>query len=387
MAKRKVEQEKPVVITSLKNAEKGLTTWHNDLVEGISKFNLKPTQLKLVMLLSSKIKKDDEQIPPVFNFRTSELVKVMGFTGNNGYHLKKLLEEMRGKTIRLQRRSGWSVFGWIVSADVYPLKPPPVGVKEVGGVVKDIVSGCTGETKEIKEYRAKMEKEFLSGTTTIKLDERIAPFLIALAGNFTEVEIKYILGFEHASSPKLYILLKRFKDTGQRVDDEWELREKLCDGEYKDWVDFKRRVLKPALAEINKTDIRVSYTKIGSEIHWTIDEAAAEPEPEPVSRWNTSAAKKAAKKAKYLKDIETIEAAKQAAKDEMERYALEMWESLDPADREERIASEKNQNRIPLPDIFQQTDEEAAIGTFKLKLERDDRYYQKLIRQSMGLFD
>jgi len=336
----KKTEEKTVVI-SLKNATRGMANWDNDLVEGISKFNFKPTQLKLVMLLSSKIKRKDTELP-VLTFRTNELVHTMGFTGNNGYHLKKLLEEMRSKTIRIDRSGGgYSVFGWIVSADVTPIKPPRVDLKTAVGAVKDIIGGCSGENKAVKEYRADMERKFLAGTTTIKLDERITPFLIALTEKFTEIEMKYILGFKSAHAMKLYILLKRFIDTGWREDDEFELRAKLCSGRYDDWDDFKRRVLKPALEEINKTDIRVTYTKTGRIIRFEI---------RPLSelskgRRDTPAAKAAEKERFEQLKAEVLKLARWITE-----YEAETWEELSRAEREELIAVEAAQLSLQFPD-------------------------------------
>jgi hypothetical protein len=365
----KAKTEKTTVITSLKNVEKGLTAWDNDLIEGISKFNLKPTQLKLVLLLSSKIKKDTQI--PVFTFRTSELVKVMGFSGNNGYHLKKLLEEMRGKTIRLQRRNGgFSVFGWIVAADVYPIKPPPLGYKEIGGVFKDIfINGCSGETKEVKEYREEMERQFLSGTTTIKLDERITPFLMALADNFTEIEMKYILGFRSVHAMQLYILAKRFGDTGWREDDEFALRQKLSSGEYKDWGNFKKRVLKPAIEEVNKTDIRLKYTKTGSTVRWEINPVVALP-----SRRETSAA-----------DAAKLKELREDARRRMNEYVTERWSNLSPEDRAERIVFEGLQEKLFSFNLIESTDEELAVCRFTIEDLKDDKYYQRLLAEAGGV--
>jgi len=361
------------VITSLKNAEKGLSAWDNDLVEGISKFNLKPTQLKLVMLLSSKIKKDDIALP-VFKFRTSELVKVMGFTGNNGYHLKKLLEEMRGKTIRLQRKNGgWSVFGWIVSADVDPKKPPPVpvGIKEAVGVVKDIFSSEENET--LKEYRGEMERQFLAGTTTIKLDERITPFLIALTEKFTEIELKYILGFKSVHAIQLYILAKRFGDTGWREDDEFALRGKLSRGEYKDWVDFKRRVLLPAIEEVNKTDIRLQYTKTGSTIRLSI-------RPAEVSALSSSRRDTPAARAAVEEDLKKIEASKEAARVRMEEYRAEAWARLTPEEQAEKVAYENLQGSL----FGGMSAETMAVYRYGEESGADDKVYQRWLRESEG---
>ena len=93
----------------------------------------------------------------------------------------------------------------------------------------------------------------------------LKPYLLALKEKFTDIPLKIVLRLRSKYAIRLYELLRRYKDTGFRIDSVTELREKLGveKGEYPRFYDFERRVLLSAVKEINKeTDLLVSYKKI-----------------------------------------------------------------------------------------------------------------------------
>ena len=93
----------------------------------------------------------------------------------------------------------------------------------------------------------------------------LKPYLLALKEKFTDIPLKIVLRLRSKYAIRLYELLRRYKDTGFRIDTIEELREKLGveKGEYPRFFDFEKRVLIPAVKEINKeTDLLVSYKKI-----------------------------------------------------------------------------------------------------------------------------
>jgi len=93
----------------------------------------------------------------------------------------------------------------------------------------------------------------------------LKPYLLALKQNFTDVPLQIVLRLRSKYAIRLYELLRRYKDTGFRIDTISELREKLGveKWEYPRFEAFERRVLLPAVKEINKeTDLLVSYKKI-----------------------------------------------------------------------------------------------------------------------------
>jgi len=104
-----------------------------------------------------------------------------------------------------------------------------------------------------------------SGKLRIAFNPNIRELLIKLKGDFTKIPKKEVYKLASSYSIKLYQMLKRFEDTGVRVDEVYKLRQKLGveDYEYKRFPDFERWVLKKAVDDINrKTDIEVSYEKI-----------------------------------------------------------------------------------------------------------------------------
>ena len=103
-----------------------------------------------------------------------------------------------------------------------------------------------------------------SGVVTVKFHEDMMPYLLNLAENgafYTHYALRFILPMTSQYSIQLYELLKSY----QRNNIRWtfeidELKKKLCCSNYKDFCDFRRRVLEPATDEINKFgDFRVSY--------------------------------------------------------------------------------------------------------------------------------
>lgn len=93
------------------------------------------------------------------------------------------------------------------------------------------------------------------------------PFLLELAKQaemgeyYTGYSLQYILPMSSQYSPRLYELLKSY----QKNNREWffnieELKRILDAQSYDRWPDFKRRILEPAVNEINEySDLNVAY--------------------------------------------------------------------------------------------------------------------------------
>lgn len=101
-----------------------------------------------------------------------------------------------------------------------------------------------------------------SGKVTIKFHEDMMPYLLDVTAKgkfYTNYYIRFILPMSCQYSPRLYELLKSYQKNNRRwffqID---ELKQNLGCEHYKDFYDFNRYVLTPAVAEINKyTDINV----------------------------------------------------------------------------------------------------------------------------------
>ena len=115
-----------------------------------------------------------------------------------------------------------------------------------------------------------IEKPYIdegSGEIQIKLDNDMRPYLLHLQSNFTKYELIWTLHFKSKFTIRLYELIKSIHyyeletyKTRYTVD---ELRELLGAEDYTAYRDFKRRVLVPAVKEINLySDKTVEFEEI-----------------------------------------------------------------------------------------------------------------------------
>jgi plasmid replication initiation protein len=107
------------------------------------------------------------------------------------------------------------------------------------------------------------KQEYLDGEGRVwlRFDEDLVPHLLGLKAQFTQYRIKDVYQFSKASSWRVYELLKQFKDIGQREFEVEEFKRKVGVADhYKVIADLRKRVIDPAIAEINAaSDILVQY--------------------------------------------------------------------------------------------------------------------------------
>ena len=98
-------------------------------------------------------------------------------------------------------------------------------------------------------------------TVTIEFHKDMVPFLLQLASRdvfYTSYELKYILPMSSQYGPRLYELLKSYSNNPSWFFPTPELKKLLGAESYKNFNDFKRFVLDPAVADINAyTDLSV----------------------------------------------------------------------------------------------------------------------------------
>lgn len=119
-------------------------------------------------------------------------------------------------------------------------------------------------TESVVRWFSTLRTNKRSGKVTVKFHEDMMPFLLNLARQeafYTSYNIKYVLPMNSQYSPRLYELLKSYQKNQTRwffeTDD---LKHHLNALNYKNFNDFKRFVLDPAVEEINKyTDITIAY--------------------------------------------------------------------------------------------------------------------------------
>jgi len=201
----------------------------NELIQK-SRFNLTLQQQKIVLYLISQITPYDEDFK-LYAFSITEFCRVCGIydeSGKNYQDIKTAIKEIRDKSIWVTLEDGrQTTLAWI-------------------------------------------EKPYLdegSGVIQIRLDNDMKPYLLQLKQNFTSYELLWTLHFKSKYTIRLYELVKsiHFHDleSYQRRYPVDELKRLLGGERYREYRDFKRRVLVPSVEEINQySDKTVAFKEI-----------------------------------------------------------------------------------------------------------------------------
>lgn len=190
----------------------------NDLIQK-SRFNLSLQQQKIVLYLISQITSVDEDFK-LYEFSIAEFCRVCGINDNNG----KTYQDLKTAIKEIADKSLW------------------VAVDE--------------KRETLLRWIEKPYIDAGSGTVQIRLDSDMKPFLLQLKQNFTSYELLWTLHFKSKYTIRLYELVKsiHFHDleSYQRRYGVDELKLLLGGDRYKEYRDFKRRVLVPSVEEINQ---------------------------------------------------------------------------------------------------------------------------------------
>lgn len=124
-----------------------------------------------------------------------------------------------------------------------------------------------------------IEKPYINpedGKIRIRLDRDMRPFLLHLRSQFTKYELIWTLQLTGRYSIRLYELCCAYQfdklHPYRRRVSLATLKERLDAVNYARWPDLRRRVLEPAIAEINaKTDLTISYVAMTGPNHTTTD--------------------------------------------------------------------------------------------------------------------
>lgn len=101
------------------------------------------------------------------------------------------------------------------------------------------------------------------GTLQVTLARTLREYLLQLSENFTQYELYNILALKSKYSIRLFELFKSYAYQHKREFDVDYLKELLFATNYTNFADFEKRVLKPAITEINEyTELSISYEKI-----------------------------------------------------------------------------------------------------------------------------
>lgn len=211
----------------------------NDMLQK-ARFNLTVQEQKIILYSVAQIKPDDTYMTE-YTFEIRDFFDIMGWDKESYSDFKKMLKGLADKS-------------WVI----------PV-IKD-GEVWDSVVRWFT---------TARSNKK--SGKVVVKFHEDMMPYLLELAKqysltgqNYTQYKLKYILAMQSKFSPRLYELLKSYDNNTTWFFQVEELHKLLSDSDkdgnplvpktWKNFAEFRRRVLEPAVTEINKyTDMKITY--------------------------------------------------------------------------------------------------------------------------------
>ncbi len=196
----------------------------NELIQR-STYALNATQQKLVAYLISMIKPTDTELKE-YTIRVEDFCELTGIDKNHFYmDFLKLVESFDEKRFWVETETEIYRFYWF--SDVCYIKG--------------------------------------SGEIKITLSKRLSKYLIGLSENFTRYELWDVLGLSGKYSIRLFELFKSYAYQRRKeftVDDLKDLLQANTSS-YKNYANFRTRVLDPAIKEINKfTELEVKYSEI-----------------------------------------------------------------------------------------------------------------------------
>lgn len=221
MANRKLSERQNMQIDSERNME---VYKRNDMIQQ-ARFSLSVQEQKTVLYAISKIKPDDTYLTE-YTFDIKDFYRIIGWNKESYTEFKAMLKGLTDK-------SWWAT------------------IDDQG-------------TESVLRWFTTARSNKRSGKVTVKFHEDMMPYLLQLAEQqafYTSYNLRYVLPMSSQYSPRLYELLKSY----QKNNREWffeidELKRLLDCQSYTRFPDFRRRVLEPAVEEINKyTDINIAF--------------------------------------------------------------------------------------------------------------------------------
>jgi plasmid replication initiation protein len=153
--------------------------------------------------------------------------------------------------------------------------------KSTGGKTYQIIKdSCVSMSKKVIQIESMVEadngamrKKFIvlplmamaayqegEATITAQFNSKLKPYLLNLAGNFTQAEIKQLFRLKSFYSYRLYWLLKQHQAFGQRYIEIDALRDILnLKDKYDRFQDFKIKVLNVAMKELKNSDMSFTF--------------------------------------------------------------------------------------------------------------------------------
>jgi plasmid replication initiation protein len=199
----------------------------NSLVE--ARYKLSLNEQKIVMMMATMIKKDDENFTRV-RIKLQDFIDAVGTSHHSTYEdIKKFAKGLKHKDIEIEDEERWLLTGWIVSF----------------------------------EYLKK--EQFIE----LEFSPKLRPWLLELQKSYTKYQLKYAMHLRSFYAIRIYLLLKQFfPRIPERTFELNELRSMLGieKNEYKNFNDFTRRIIIPAKKDLtDNADIAFEYEPIKTE--------------------------------------------------------------------------------------------------------------------------
>jgi plasmid replication initiation protein len=187
-----------------------------------SRYQLSTQEQKLILFMLSRIRSDDEELREL-HFSIHDFCDVCGIhahSGGNVDYIKQTIKKLADRSVWIKNEKGEeTLIRWIEKPRIY------------------------------------------KGKVRIKLDQDLAPYLLQLRKNFTQISLLYTLAMSRQYSIRMYEFFKSIQYQGNPHCYSLEDFKHMLDvSNYERFADFRRYVFDPAILEINEmTDITVAF--------------------------------------------------------------------------------------------------------------------------------
>lgn len=210
------------MLNELKSMSNNWIYQSNRLIE--ASYTLTVMEQKLIRLLASMIKKDDDDFKE-YKFKTKELIKILNTSDSRFYRdIDNITDSIMQRVIK----------------------------------IKDINTG------EFEKYHWVDVCKYKDGVLILKVNKELKPFYLNLDW-YTKYQLKNIMQFKSTYSFRLYELLKQYEKIGIRsiTIDDFRCVLDIDDKQYPKYANLKQKVISVAVNEINsKTDLYIEYEEI-----------------------------------------------------------------------------------------------------------------------------
>lgn len=187
-----------------------------------SLYDLTLQEQRIILILISMVNPKEDKEFRNFEMSVEMFKNIIGLDSKGGYYqeLEEVVQKLMKRSFKIDRPEGdgWLRVGWL--------------------------SSC--------EYKKG------AGCIELEISAKLHPYLLNLKSHYTSYRLKNILPLRSGYSIRLYELLKQYEAVGERFlgVDEMRLLMEIKETEYKNYNDFKKKVILKAQKELlEKTDI------------------------------------------------------------------------------------------------------------------------------------